>query len=77
MSRRDELLDLAALKAHVPPLGSSKGDNEQAEQFRRKAKECEFLADTASDDFIAEEYLNLAKQCREIADQLERHNLGR
>jgi hypothetical protein len=34
--------------------------NKQAEQFRRKAVECEQLADAVPDERIAEEYLKLA-----------------
>jgi len=51
--------------------------NEQAEQFRRKAMECEQLADAAADDLVAEQYMTLAHQWRELADQVERHSLFR
>jgi hypothetical protein len=46
-----------------------------AENFRDKARECEYLAKATTDEPIAEEYMKLAKQWRELADQVERHSL--
>ena len=51
--------------------------NEQAEEFRSKAAECQRLAEASSDNFIAGEYLQLAEQLRALADQVERHTLFR
>jgi hypothetical protein len=47
---------------------------EQAEQFRRKAIECEQRAEAAPDDRIATQLLEIAKQWRQLADRIERHS---
>jgi hypothetical protein len=46
-----------------------------AETFRHRARECEYLAEATTDANIAVEYAKLAKQWRELAYQVERHNL--
>ena len=46
-----------------------------AENFRHKARECEYLAEATNVEHIAKEYAKLAKQWQELADQVERHNL--
>jgi hypothetical protein len=51
------------------------GNEMDAENFRHKARECEYLAETTTNEHIVEEYRKLAKQWRELADQVERHNL--
>jgi hypothetical protein len=49
---------------------------ERAEEFRRKAEECEAQARRLAHTSLAADYLKLARQWRELADQAERFGLS-
>jgi hypothetical protein len=61
---RTRALEPANANFGMPPL---------AEEYRRKAKEAEALAEAAQDQLVKEVYLEVAQRWRELADR-ERNN---